>query len=197
MPFWEYELRAERLCLGERLKGGLFRPCDTHSIRYSAITGALRSAWGEEVHAAGYFIQEPECNLVSYLTYAPRDDLTGVSKLPLTIQFLTNVLGRIVIKTQRQSPPQTFEMTMGAMKSQGFGNCQCRLLGSACMTPILGQLRTRLPVHRVQDFEIQQVITPSYGYLFEPTLPFSGEYVLAILEGSIIYGPKCLVKEEK
>lgn len=196
MPFWEYTLRAERLCLGERVKGGLFRPCDTRTIRYSAVTGALRGIFGGDLHAAGYFVYEPGYNRVEYLTYSPRDDILGVSKLPLTIQFLMNVLGHVVIKTAQEPLPDTFELSMGAMKSQGMGDCQFQLLGPATMAPVRGQLLTRLPVHRAADFELQKVIAPLYGYLFEPTSPLSGEYVLSLFEGSEVYGPKCLVKEE-
>jgi len=196
MPFWEYELRAERLCLGERMKGGLFRPCDTHAIRYSAVTGALRSVFGGDLHAAGYFLESPDHNRVEYLTYSPRDDATGVSKLPLTIQFLADVLGRVVVNTPQEPLPETFELCMGAMKSHGLGRCQFRLRGPAKTEQVRGRLLTRLPVHRAVDFEVQRVIAPIYGYLFEPTSPLSGEYVLALFEGSEVYGPQCLVKEE-
>jgi len=197
MPFWEYELQADKLCLGERVKGGLFRPCDTRAIRYSAITGALRSVFGGDLHAAGYFLESPEHNRVEYLTYSPRDDAIGVSKLPLTIQFLADALGRVIVKTPQELLPDTFELNMGAMKSQGLGYCHFQLLGPATMEPVRGRLLTRLPAHRAVDFEVQRVIVPIYGYLFEPTSPVSGDYVLSLFEGSKVYGPKCLVKEEK
>ena len=198
MPFWEYELRAETLCLGQRMKGGLFRPCDMRAIRYSAVTGALRSLFGgTDLHAAGYFDdQEPEHNRVEYLTYSPRDDTTGVSKLPLTIQFLADVLGCVIVKAQ-QALPEVFEISMGALKSQGLGRCQFRLIGPAVMEQGRGALRTRLPVHHTADLEIQKVVAPVYGYLFEPTSPVSGEYVLSLFEGSTVYGPLCLVEEEE
>jgi len=197
MPFWEYELRAETLCLGERVKGGLFRPCDTHAIRYSAVTGAMRQHFGmDDLHAAGYFVEKGGHNLIAYLTYAPRDDAIGLSKLPLTIQFVANALGRVVVKTSAESLPEEFELSMGAMKSQGFGRCQFRRLGEADMQIVRGQLLTRLPVHRTDEFAVQRVVSPVYGYLFELTSFVSGEYVLSLFEGSQVYGPKCLVKEE-
>ncbi len=196
MPFWEYELQAETLCLGERVKGGLFRPCDTRAIRYSAVTGALRQHFGVvDLHAAGYFVTEGGYNQIGYLTYAPHDDAVGLSKLPLTIQFVANVLARVIVKTAG-ALPEAFELSMGAMKSQGFGRCRFRRTGDADMRIVRGRLLTRLPVHRQDEFAVKRVVSPIYGYLFEPTSFVSGEYVLSLFEGSQVYGPKCLVEEE-
>ena len=197
MPFWEYELQAKTLCFGERMKGGLYRPCDTRTIRYSAVTGALRGLFGgADLHAAGYFVQKDGHNRVEYLTYSPRDDVTGVSILPLTVQFLSDALGCVIVKTE-QPLSETFEVTMGAMKSHGFGRCRFRRVGPAEMAPIHGLLRTRLPLDRQSDFGIQKVMAPVYGYLFEPTSPVTGMYVLSLFEGSWVYGPQCLVEEER
>jgi len=195
MPFWEYELRADTLCLGERPKGGLFRPCSQRAIRYSAITGALRSLWGEaNLHAAGFFLEEVGHNRVDHLTYSPRDNATGANWLPLTIQFLTDVRGLVVVKAPEMLP-ERFEISMGALKSQGFGHCKFKLVGRAKMEPVRGGLRTRIPVHRAAEFEIHEVVVPIYGYLFEPTSPESGVYVLSLFESSTVYGPICLVEE--
>lgn len=198
MPFWEYELRAGTLCLGERMKGGLFRPCSTRAIRYSSVTGALREYFGwSDLHAAGHFVKKAGHNSVEYLTYAPGDDIIRVSKLPLTVQFLTNAFGYVIIKTSKDALPEAFEVSMGAMKSQGFGRCRFEHKGPAEMRVVRGRLLTRLPVHSAAEFEIQEVVAPVYGYLFQPTSPFSGEYVLSLFEGSEVYGPKCLVEEEE
>jgi len=111
------------------------------------------------------------------------------------IQFLADAVGYVVIRTEEQLP-EVFELTMGAMKSQGFGHCRFRRVGPAAIEPVRGRLRTRLPLERQGDFEIQKVIAPVYGYLFEPTSPVTGEYVLSLFEGSRVVGPKCLVEEE-
>ena len=199
MPYWEYELSGDRLCLGVRPKGGLFRPCDTHAIRYSAATGALREFFGEVgLHAAGYFLRRDGHNIVDYLTYGPRNDAAGVSVLPLTVQFVSRALGRVVVKSGR-ALPQSFDLSMGALKSQGLGRCTFRLLGAAPMDPVRGALLTRLPSHRAEEFGIpaEWVIGPLYGYLFEPTSPEQGDYVLSLFEGSQVRGPRCLVQEEE
>ena len=197
MEFWSYSLTAESLCLGERVKGGLFRPCNTHAIRYSALTGALRAYLGrQDVSAAGYFAERAEHNIVSYLTYAPRGDVSGVSLLPLTIQYLANAYGLVVI---RAAEPllETFELSMGAFKSKGLGRCRFERLGAADMTPVRGALRTRIPCDRIADLRIAQIVSPVYGYLFEPTSVTSGEYVLSLWEGSEVLGPQSLVEEER
>jgi len=197
MEFWSYSLTAETLCLGERVKGGLFRPCDLRSIRYSALTGALRSYLGrEDTSGAGYFAEKPGHNIISYLTYAPQDDITHVSRLPLTVQFLAQAHGVVVIRSL-QSLPDAFELSMGALKSQGLGRCQLARIGPADMTPVRGTLRTRIPCHRAADFRIAEVLVAVYGYLFEPTSPTSGGYVRSLCEGSEVFGPQCLVKEER
>lgn len=197
MEFWSYSVTAETLCLGERVKGGLFRPCDTRTIRYSALTGALRAYLGrKDVAGAGYLDQKAGCNVVSYLTYAPRDDVVGVSLLPLTIQYLANAYGLAVIRTAGPLP-EAFELAMGAFKSKGLGRCRFQRLDAADMTPVRGTLRTRLPCHRAADFQIAEVLVPVYGYLFEPTSPVSGDYVRSLWEGSEVVGPQCLVKEEQ
>lgn len=41
MKFMEYELISDLLCMGERVKGGLVKPC-VKTIPYSQISGALR-----------------------------------------------------------------------------------------------------------------------------------------------------------
>jgi len=197
MPFWEYELHAQTLCLGERIKGGLFRPCDTHVIRYSAATGALRERFGwRDLHATGYFVEKAGYNQIEYLVYSPRDDISDLSKLPLTVQFLADALGTIIVKSQ-QALPEEFELSMGALKSQGFGRCHFRQRGEAAMEQVRGRLRTRVPEHRAGEFEISKVVGPVYGYLFEPTAPDRGEYVRSLFEGSEVYGPRCLVEEQE
>ena len=195
MEFWKYLLHAEALCLGERVKGGLFRPCDTRTIRYSTLTGALSSYLGRDVSGAGYFCEQTGRNIVSYLTYAPRDDATGVSLVPLTIQYLANAYGVVVIRTPAPLP-KTFELTMGALKSKGIGHCRFECAGLADMEITQGTLRTRIPCHRMAEFSITEALVPIYGYLFEPTSITEGEYVRSLWDGSQVVGPKCLVKEE-
>lgn len=194
MRLYEYRLSSPALCLGDRLKAGLFRPCDTRTIRYSAITGALRQLLPGEVHAAGYILSDPPD--VRLWVYAPRDRGAGISKLPITVQYLANVVGQIYLIPGDTAPPASLEFSMGALKSHGFGRCQMTLLGLVEPPRVRGRLRTRLPEDVASLFEVSPV-QPRYGYLFRPTSATDGVYVRSLFEGSLVEGPECLVKEEQ
>jgi len=194
MRLWEYCLTSPALCLGERLKAGLFRPCDTRTIRYSAITGALRQLLPGEVHAAGYILQDPPPQ-VRHWVYGPRDRGGGVSKLPITVQFLANVEGRVYVLADGVNPPAKLEFSLGALKSHGLGRCRMDLLGVREAPTVRGRLLTRLPEEVAPLFGMSP-IQPRYGYLFRPTSPTGGIYVRSLFEGSVVEGPACLVKED-
>jgi hypothetical protein len=194
MRLWEYSLTAPSLCLGERLKAGLFRPCDTRTIRYSAITGALRQLLPGEVHAAGYILQEPSPT-ACYWVYGPRDRGVGVSKLPITVQFLANVEGRVYLVANNTEPPRWLEFSLGALKSYGFGRCRMELLAQVEPPIVRGRLLTRLPEDVAPLFSVAS-IQPRYGYLFRPTSSTDGIYVRSLFEDSLVEGPSSLVKED-
>lgn len=195
MRFYEYRLTSPALCLGERLKAGLFRPCDTRTIRYSAITGALRQLLPGEVHAAGYVLQEPAPE-VRHWVYGPRDRGTGVSKLPITVQYLANVEARVHVLANGNRPPGELELSLGALKSHGLGRCRMELLGYIDSPIARGWLWTRLPEDVAPLFGVTPV-QPRYGYLFRPTSPTDGVYVRSLFEDSLVDGPDCLVKEDR
>ncbi len=93
LEYLEYALESEALILGERVKGGLFRPsCKT--LRWSTITMALRKIFGSnEIHAVGV-INEYGLN---YFVYSPTERVTKISKVPLQVEVLNNVNGMIYI----------------------------------------------------------------------------------------------------
>lgn len=194
MQFYEYRLTSPALCLGERLKAGQFRPCDTRTVRYSAITGALRERFSapDLVHAAGYMVEDAAA--VRYWTYSPQDRGSGVSKLPLTVQYLAHAEARIYLVANGLAAPQSLEFSLGALKSQGFGRCRMELLGVVGPPTVRGLLRTRLPEDRAELFAVSAV-QPRYGYLFRPTSRTDGIYVRSLFEDSFVEGPACLVKE--
>lgn len=194
MRFWEYRLTSPALCLGERLKAGLFRPCDSRTIRYSAITGALRQIVQGEVHAAGYILQDPPPQ-VRHWIYGPRDRGAGVSKLPITVQYLANVEGRVYVLANGDRPPPSLEFSLGALKSHGLGRCRMELLGAIDPPTMRGWLLTRLPEEVAPLFGVTPV-QPRFGYLFRPTSSTDGVYVRSLFEDSLVEGPACLVKED-
>ena len=220
--FFEYTLKPDgedapaMLCIGERMKKGTFRPCIT-TIPCSTITGALRAYLGrDDIIAVGFFNQAyldqvDEQGWRRVGVYAPRDSVAGVSKLPLTIEYLTHFEGKVyVLKTERLSEPlpniplPNVPFRMGAMKSVGFGRCQMvfdRTLEEEDLERMKrGRLRSRVYAESKEDldtFGIGKVEKPYYGYLFKPTSPTSGYYALSLMEGSIVEGPKFLVEVMK
>jgi len=172
MKFFEYELKSDRLCMGERVKGGLLRPC-CKTIRYSQITGALREHFGfEEIHAVGHLIADSKHNIVNSLIYSPGDRFRSVSKIPLKIEFLTNVWGKVyVLKnhiTERLFDPlHKFQIFMGAFRSKGFGRCKLRKIGEIDTEDIPkdknggympGFLNTRIPLKPEDKEEYREFI---------------------------------------
>jgi len=203
MSFWEYELQAEALHIGERIKKGTFRPMvsafnlsgrEYRPIPYSTAVGALREFLGLSydmpVHAAGYLTHgSPES-----LVIAPRDNVTGVSKLPITIQYLSQVKGRLfilVVDGWTRNLPEQFEMVMGGMRYKGFGLCRLTRVGAQPIEPETkqGRLLTRIPEEVLEIFGIDAETVKKdgpcrWGYLFKPTSATGGVYVRALFEGS-------------
>jgi hypothetical protein len=195
MGFNQYGLTSKALCLGERTKGGLFRPtCRT--IRYSQITGALRAWFGVELHAVGHLAEKDGHNQSNTFTYAPRDRGQGISKVPLIVEFLADVVGEVYILDETGILPESFEIEMGALRSQGLGRCRLTFEGPAPNGVKRGRLNTRLPLRLVDIFGVERVIVPVYGYLFRPLSQITGEYELSLFEGSEIVGPAFLLQEE-
>jgi hypothetical protein len=203
MRFIEFDLYSDALCMGERVKGGLFRPC-AKTIRYSQISGALRRKFGQnEIHAAGYLVEENGYNKVDYFIYSPRDRARAISKVPLQIEFLTNVQGKVYVLENEftaKNLPDKFGILMGALISKGFGLCTLIKRKFAEDRPLaLGTLRTRIPINKLDIFGIEEsnIKRPVYGYLFEPTSLTSGMYVLSLFEGSEVVSPRFLILEAK
>lgn len=198
MRFIEFDFYSDALCMGERTKGGLLRPC-CRTIRYSQISGALRKNFGDnEIYAAGWLIEGNGFNKSNYLIYSPRERIRGVSKLPLQIEFLSSVKGKVYIaeNTVTSTFPPNFELFMGALISKGFGLCKMRKTRVVeAEPPKPGILKTRIPLDKLDIFNIKVIRKPVYGYLFEPTSLTTGVYVLSLFEGSEIIGPEFLVSQ--
>lgn len=208
MAFIEYELTSQALCMGERIKAGIFRPC-VKTIPYSQITGALRHKLGsKDLHAVGYLIEDKDYNISNYFVYSPRDRVLDTSKVPLQVEYLSNVKGKVLVVKNgaERDLPEDFTLTMGALRSKGFGLCRMKFYRqvSAEDMQIEGgrgdcELRVRLPEKHIDKFGIRNVKKPIYGYLFEPDeeRPYTGCYVRALFEGSIVIGPKILLRKRK
>lgn len=198
MNFIEYKLTSNALYLGERTKGNIFKPC-VKTIPFSQISGALNAKFGlDNVKAVGYLVENSEFNRVNYLIYSPRDRGSEISKLPLQVEFLMNVMGRVFIlkNDSTRTFPDSFEIVMGGLRSRGFGVCileKVQLLKGDEITK--GILNVRIPIDEKESFNIREIKKPVYGYLFKP-IPntFTGNYVLSLFERSEVVAPKFLIK---
>jgi hypothetical protein len=201
--FWEYKLKAEILCLGERVKKATFRP-SVRTIPSTQISGALRAVLGREVWAIGYFDEDYlKAPKVRHIVHAPRDVATGVSKIPLIVEVLADVRGRVFVEAWAEEPEvehQRIELVLGAFRSKGLGRCSlCYSPRPVDMGDRQGELLSRLPEEDKGRIGIKEVIKPLYGYLFKPDsdpaqYAIGGHYVRALLEGSIVRGYAFIVR---
>lgn len=194
--FLHYSFRAETLCIGERIKKGTFRPT-VITIPYSSITGALKAHFGgKEIHAVGHITSY---ETKDYLTYSPRDRIIGVSKLPVSIEFLVNVAGNVYVirNNETQNFPNKIELMMGALRTKGLGASVLKRKGLIRIEEEkhleYGELNTRIPLEHLNKFLVKP-IKPRYGYLLKPLSLSKAIYVKSLFEGSEVYAPNFLIK---
>lgn len=194
MQIIECSLNAERLCIGERVKGGVYRP-SAKTIPYSQIRGAIERKLGLIVQAVGVidYIER-----IDHLTISPKDRNTDIVRLPIKVMYLNRVKGRIfVINDNNLSDKLKDEIIlyMGGLRMKGFGKC---LLNYKREHKVKeeefkeGILNTRIPIDVAKKFGIT-VLKEKLGYLFEPEDEETGKYVLSYYEGSKVRGPKFLL----
>jgi len=194
VSYLEYKLESNALILGERIKGSVFRPsCKT--LRWSTITMGLRKIFGsDDIHAVGIL----DHYNIEYFVYSPADRVTRTSKIPLQVEVLTDVIGRVyILKSHDINFPKEFEIYLGALISKGFGRCRLKFENEIDNSEIeieKGILNTRIPLKYLEKFLIKKVIYSIYGYLFEPTSETSGVYIKSLFEGSEVVGPKFLLR---
>lgn len=199
--FLHFKLSTQAVAIGERVKGGTFRPC-IETIPSSTLKGVFKEHFGlENTVAIGFF------NRVSYektlFTYSPFDAVLNTSKLPITIEYIKPKKGAQEVIADIYMPKnETVEalmtsmpanVSLGALKSKGFGKCEIRYEGEVVSGLKVGYLKGRLLEEEKEAFGIMKTIKASYGYLFYPKNRISGVYKRALFEGSIIKGPEILI----
>ncbi len=165
MKFIECTLTSEMLCMGERIKKGQFRPTVT-TIPYSQITGALKAIFGDkDIHAVGHFPFKSEQAFrrehVQILTYSPRDRALDTSILPLYIEYLVDVEGKVYIVETEDAKDifksdKPISIYMGAFKTKGFGRCELKKvknIGDNDLKVGEGMLNTRIPIAKVEELK--------------------------------------------
>ena len=158
MNFIEYTITSDLLCMGDRIKKGQFRPT-VATIPYSQISGALKAVFGDkDIHAVGYFPfnneQEFRGKHTQILTYSPRDRAINTSIIPLYIEYLADVEGRVFIAETEDirdelESNESISIYMGAFKSKGFGRCTLRdrkKISEEDLDIREGVLNTRIPI---------------------------------------------------
>lgn len=201
--FLHFELKSEALAIGERIKGGTFRPC-IENIPTSTLKGSFKEHFGlTDALAIGFFREGTYDKEI--FTYAPFDIFLGTSKLPISLEYLKPADGTEAViadiyvvknRTTESLIKVATEISLGALKSKGFGRCEIRYIGEVKPSLKVGYLKGRLLEEECIIFGITKVIKPCYGYLFYPTSEVSGMYKKALFEGSIIEGPDILIKKE-
>jgi hypothetical protein len=201
--FLHFELRTQAVAIGERVKGGIFRPC-IETIPTSTLKGSFRDHLGlESVVSIGFFKKETYDRAI--FTYSPFDTLLKTSKLPISLEYLKPkesyeavVADIYVVKDDTagaliRSMPA--EISIGALKSKDFGRCKIEYVNEVKPDLKVGYLKGRLLEEESSIFCIVKTIKACYGYLFYPTSRISGVYKRALFEGSIIKGPDILIDE--
>jgi len=195
MEYLHYIFHSETLCIGERIKKGTFRPT-VMTIPYTTITGALKTHFGgEEIHAVGCI---ESYDSKDYLTYSPRDRRTGVSKIPISLEFLVNVRGHVYVlkNNETEKIPDRFELKLGALRVKGLGYTQFMKNDVIEVDEgqlEYGELNTRIPLEHLDKFLIKP-IKPIYGYLLKPVSLSEAVYVKSLFEGSEVFAPWFLTK---
>lgn len=198
--FLHYKLESDLLCLGERIRGSIFRPC-LDVFTYTGLVGALKARFPHPyrpIHAVGRFINKKR----QMLTFSPRDRACETSVVPLQIEYLSDVEAELYVELNdfTSTWPEQFILRLGAMKSKGFGECRITKIGEVKPAePTCGRLAVRLPDDQkvLEAVGVSKVKAPRYGYLFEPDRGGTGHYVRALFEDSYVKACPILLKGDE
>ena len=202
MKLLELHLEIDSIIVGERFKGGTFRPCQT-TIPSSTIEGALKHHFGVEVPAVGFF--EENTHEFDEFTYSVRDKFLNVSRMPITTVYLRpkEKTGKIEAKVyipydigiSLKNELIGSEFQIGALKSKGFGKSKIVEVKEIESEIKQGILKVKVFEEEAREFGIEP-ISPVYGYLFKPDkFSIGGIYKRALFLGSLVKAPEVLLKE--
>lgn len=208
--FIHLRLATHAVAIGERAKKGTFRPC-VETLPTSTLIGCFREHFGfKQTVAIGFF------ELASYrkavFTYAPFDACLRTAKLPLSAEQLIPAIGQTQIEAHVYvaATPEAkavfstgqgpWSVTLGALRSKGFGQCSLEYVEQTTPLRRVGYLRGRLRETDASGFGIdltQDLVRPCYGYLFRPDQNrVGGQYERALFTDTILNGPDFLIGEE-
>jgi len=203
LKLFELEIETNSVIIGERFKGGTFRPCQ-NILPSSTIEGALKHYFGIEVPAVGFF--EENTYEFDEFTYSVRDKFLNVSRMPIITAYMRPKGGSGKIKAKVYIPYNSREVDLkgelknaefqlGALKSKGFGKSKVVEVKEIESEVKQGILKVKVFEEEAGDFGIQP-ISPIYGYLFKPDrFSIGGVYKRALFPGSLVKAPEILLKE--
>jgi len=197
----ELHLEIDSLIIGERFKGGTFRPSQT-TIPSSTIEGALKHNFGVEVPAVGFF--EEGTYKFDEFTYSVRDKFLNVSKMPITTAYLKpkgvhrKIKAKVYIPYDRgvglKDELKNAEFQMGALKSKGFGKSRIVRLEEIESEIKQGILKVKVFEEEAGEFGIEPIFLV-FGYLFKPDkFSIGGVYKRALFPGSLVKAPNVLLE---
>lgn len=200
----ELHLEIDSVIIGERFKGGTFRPCQT-TIPSSTIEGALKRYSAVEVPAVGFF--EGDTYKFDEFTYSVRDKFLNVSKMPIVTAYMKpkdehkKIKARVYIPyeygTGLKDELMNAEFQVGALKSKGFGKSRIVRVKEIESEVKQGILKVKVFEDEAKEFGIKP-ISPLYGYLFKPDeFAIGGVYRRALFPDSLVKAPKILLKEKE
>lgn len=192
-------LDINSIIIGERVKGGIYRPC-LETIPSSTVEGAFKYHLGLDLKGVGFFVDGTY--EIRDFTYSVKDKLLGSAKMPFTASCLypagrEKIKAVIYLVKDNSINIDIFKnliLTIGALKSKGFGKAKVVNVEEKEVEIKQGILNVRILESEASSFGIT-VISPFYGYLFYPQNLISGVYKRALFEGSLVKAPEVFLKE--
>ena len=198
MKLIKLDVELNSVIIGERVKGGIYRPC-LETIPSSTVKGAFKSALGIEVKGAGVF--DKDTYEIREIVYSIHDRYTGVAKIPLTASYLYPRIDKIkaiiyisLKDSIKEDIFKSLKFSIGALKSKGFGRAEVKNVGDVNCNISQGILKVRVLVEDASALHIEP-ISAVYGYLFHPENLVSGIYKKALFEGSLVKAPDVFLEE--
>jgi len=199
MKLLKLNLEIDSVIIGERVKGGIYRPC-LEKIPSSTVQGTFKHTLGIDVQGVGFF--ETGTYEIRDFTYSVKDKYLEVAKMPFTSSCLypsgSEKIKAVIYLVKNDSIDknifQSLRLTIGALKSKGFG--KAKVINMDEIEPEIkqGLLNVRILIEEGSAFGIT-LLSPVYGYLFCPKNAVSGVYKKALFEGSLVKAPEVFLKE--
>jgi len=199
MKLLKLNLDIDSIIIGERVKGGIYRPC-LETIPSSTVQGVFKYHLGLDLKGVGFF------NIGTYeirdITYSVKDKLLEIAKMPIISSCLypsgNGKIKAVIYLIKNGSIDKSFfqnlTLTIGALKSKGFGKAKVINIEEIEAEIKQGLLNVRVFEDEASIFGIK-TLSPLYGYLFYVENPICGVYKRALFEGSLVRAPEVFLKE--